>query len=117
MLHKPHIAEWHSYISLYRSQHFVACSISAGLCACSAPVSWLEHEGTGDPWHAIAKALSVDAHNLLFWEKLAKIVHVPKLPGFRPEDKPQLLLVGLFRLLTVQLLQAAVGQTCLTTTL
>ncbi|KAL0050416.1 hypothetical protein WJX82_010839 [Trebouxia sp. C0006] len=58
----------------------------------SAPVSWLEHAGTGDPWHAIAKALSVDAHDLLFCEKLAKTVHVPKLPGFQPEDKPQLLL-------------------------
>ncbi|DBA85019.1 TPA: hypothetical protein ACH3X2_005752 [Trebouxia sp. C0005] len=58
----------------------------------SAPVSWLEHEVTGDPWYAIAKALSVHAHDLLFWEKLAKTVQVPKLPGFQPEDKPQLLL-------------------------
>jgi len=99
-------------ISLYCSLHFVACSISAGLCACSAPVSWLEHEGTGNPWHAIAKALSVDAHDLLFWEKLAKTVHIPKLPGFQPEEKSQLLLVCFLCLLVVQLLQTAAGQTC-----
>jgi len=98
-------------ISLHRSLHLVACSISAGLCACSAPVSWLEHEGTGGPWHAIAKALGVEAHDLLFWEKLAKTVHVPKLPGFQPEDKPQLLLVCLLRLLAIQLLRDAAGQT------
>lgn len=105
-------------MSLYCSLHFVACSISAGFCACSAPVSWLEHEVTGDPWYAIAKALSVHAHDLLFWEKLAKTVQVPKLPGFQPEDKPQLLLVCILHLLwcSACLLQAAAGQNCLTTT-
>lgn len=54
----------------------------------------MEHGGGSDPWCAIAKALGVEAHNLLFWDKLAKIVHAPRLPGYQLQDKPQLLLVG-----------------------
>lgn len=54
----------------------------------------MEHEGGSDPWHAIAKALGVEIHNLLFWEKLAKVVHAPRFPGYQSQDKPQPLLVG-----------------------
>ena len=54
----------------------------------------MEHEGGSDPWCAVAKALGVEVHNLLFWDKLAKVVHAPRLPGSQSQDKPQLLLVG-----------------------
>ena len=54
----------------------------------------MEHEGGSDPWCSIAKALGVETHNLLFWEKLAKVVHGPRLPGYQSQDKPQPLLVG-----------------------
>ena len=54
----------------------------------------MEHEAGGDPWGAIARALGVDRHDLLFWEKVAKVVHAPRLPGFQSQEKPQLLLVG-----------------------
>ena len=54
----------------------------------------MEHEGGSDPWCSIAKALGVEAHNLLFWERVAKVVHAPRLPGYQSQDKPQPLLVG-----------------------
>ena len=54
----------------------------------------MEHEGGCDPWGTIAEALGVETHNLLFWEKLAKVVHAPRLPGVQSQDKPQPLLVG-----------------------
>ena len=62
--------------------------------ACRAPVTTLEIGGKTDPWHAIAKALGVEAHALLFWEKLGKVVHIPRLPGYKATDKPQPLLVS-----------------------
>lgn len=54
----------------------------------------MEHQGGGDPWHAIAQALGAEPHDLLFWEKVAKVVHAPRLPGYKSQDKPQPLLVG-----------------------
>ena len=60
----------------------------------------MEHQGGGDPWRAIAQALGVESHDLLFWEKVAKVVHAPRLPGFQSQDKPQPLLVGFFTSLT-----------------
>ena len=53
-----------------------------------------EHEAGGDPWRAVAQALGVEPHDLLFWEKVAKVVHAARLPGFHSQEKPQLLLVG-----------------------
>ena len=58
----------------------------------------MEHEGGSDPWCAIAKALGVKAHNLLFWEKLAKVVHAPRMPDYQMQDKAQPLLVGILTL-------------------
>ena len=60
---------------------------------CRAPVTSLTHDGNTDPWQAIAKALGVQSHDLLFWEKLGRTVHIPRLPGFKAADKPQPLLV------------------------
>lgn len=57
-----------------------------------APVTTLEIGGKTDPWHATAKALGVEAHDLLFWEKPGKVVHIPRLPGYKATDKPQPLL-------------------------
>ncbi|KAL3161025.1 hypothetical protein ABBQ38_009409 [Trebouxia sp. C0009 RCD-2024] len=57
-----------------------------------APVSVMEHEGGGDPWRAIAQALGVEPHDLLYWEKVAKVVHAPRLPGFQAPENPQPLL-------------------------
>ncbi len=76
-------------------------------CACSVPVTVLDHDGQGDPWHAIAKALGVEAHDLLFWEKLGRTAHVPQLPEYQPVDKPQLLLVGAWTTLQPQSLCTA----------
>lgn len=53
----------------------------------------MEHEGGGDPWRAIAQALGVEPHDLLYWEKVAKVVHAPRLPGFQAPENPQPLLV------------------------
>ncbi|KAL3162894.1 hypothetical protein ABBQ32_009341 [Trebouxia sp. C0010 RCD-2024] len=77
------------------SLQFAAGSKHAGVMVPAdvrAPVHVMEHDGGGDPWRAIAQALGVEPHDLLFWEKVAKVVHAPRLPGFQSQEKPQPLL-------------------------
>ena len=66
---------------------------------CSKPISTTPHGAEQDPWHAIASALGVARHELLLWEKVGRVVHIPKLPGHQAQIKPQPLLVSTLILL------------------
>lgn len=62
-------------------------------CACSKPVESLSYDPLSEPWQAVASALGVARHEVLYSEKTGRVVHIQQLPSYMPQTKPQPLLV------------------------
>lgn len=70
------------------------CMKSGNHCVCSTPITSATHGDERDPWHSLATALDATRHELLLWEKVGRVAHISKLPGYQTQDKPQPLLVS-----------------------
>ena len=90
--------------ALQRKFELSACSAHIRLTVtahigCSTPIDKVSHGAEQDPWQAVASALGAARHELLLWEKVGRVVHTPKLPGYQAQNKPQPLLVSTLSLI------------------